>query len=179
MKWDLLADCNKIVYFDLVDDTLKILPSPTRINPEKEDSIEGTGIIEGCFCMARTDEQRKLIHVSIVKEYGKQESWVTYFAISLSEFGQCMLYNLDLFSHNGKVLMKGTYIWSTYVYDIKEERLEQTKFVVQDGVECDRIESISFYVESLGFPREMGWRDGDEQKCMMAEEIGSAHDEET
>ncbi|CAH9084608.1 unnamed protein product, partial [Cuscuta epithymum] len=115
IKWDYCSGCNKIVYFDPVDDTFKILPSPTRINPKEEDNIEGTGIIDGCFCMARGDKKSQLIHVSVMKEYGKQESWVTYFVITLYEHGVRELYNFEFFSHNGKVLMKGCYIGRTCV----------------------------------------------------------------
>ncbi|CAH9125699.1 unnamed protein product, partial [Cuscuta epithymum] len=83
--------------------------------------------------MARGDKKSQLIHVSVMKEYGKQESWVTYFVITLYEHGVRELYNFEFFSHNGKVLMKGCYIGRTCVYDIKEEKLEETKFLVSDG----------------------------------------------
>ncbi|CAH9090808.1 unnamed protein product [Cuscuta epithymum] len=83
--WDNYVGCNKIVYFDMVDDAFKILPSPTRINMEEKDSIVGTGIIDGCFSMARKDEKRQVFQVSIMKEYGKSESWMASFAISMFE----------------------------------------------------------------------------------------------
>ncbi|CAH9137035.1 unnamed protein product [Cuscuta epithymum] len=103
-KWDNLAGCNKIVYFDPVDDAFKTLPSPTRINSEEEDSIVGTGIIDGCFCMARKDENRQVIRVSLMKDYGIQESWVTSFAISMMRFKPFHIYNLKFMSQNGKYL---------------------------------------------------------------------------
>ncbi|CAH9108765.1 unnamed protein product [Cuscuta epithymum] len=166
-EWHPTDGCNKIVYFDPVYDSFKILPSPTRINPEEEDKIEGMGIIDGCFCMARKDEKRQLIQVSVMKEYGKQESWVTSFVTSLSKLRLCGFFNLKLLSQNGKVFMKSDYFGSTHVYDIKEDRLERTKFLARDGVEDESIAGILFYVESFDFPREVGWRDGDEQKCSL------------
>ncbi|CAH9137034.1 unnamed protein product [Cuscuta epithymum] len=163
MKWDNLR-CNKIVCFDPVDDTFKTLPSPTQINRGEEDSIVGMGIIDGCFCMATKDEKRQVIQVSIMKEYGKPESWVTSFAISMLGPAQHNFYNLKFVSQNGKVFMKFGYFWRTYVYDVKEDRLEEM-FPVPDGVANDGLSC--FYVESFDMPHEVSWRDGDEKKCRL------------
>ncbi|CAH9148125.1 unnamed protein product [Cuscuta epithymum] len=100
LEWDNLAARNKIVYFDVVDDGFKIMPSPMPIHEEEEDSIVGTGIIDGCFCMARKDEKTQVIQVLLMKEYGKQESWVTAFVIPLLRFQPYADYNLEFLSQN-------------------------------------------------------------------------------
>ncbi|CAH9112277.1 unnamed protein product [Cuscuta epithymum] len=150
LTWSDFAAHNKIIYFDLVDDGFKILPPPKPLNPEEEDAVVGTGIIDGCFCMARRDKKRQVIQVSLMKEYGKQESWITAFAISLLPFGPHGDYHLKFLSQNGMlfILVKGNYYQKTFVYDVKEDKLEQ--MLLFRGVrDAFGISGICFYIESF------------------------------
>ncbi|CAH9111297.1 unnamed protein product [Cuscuta europaea] len=161
--FDDLRCCNRIVYFDPVDDTFKILPSPKPISPEEEDSVVGAGIIDGCFCMARKDSWRQVIQVSVMKEYGKAESWITYFSMSILKFAPQDAYDLRFLSQNGnKVLVTSRSFGRTYVYVVEEDKLERVGF---DG-DCTISACICFYIGSFDLPREVSWGyDDDEHKC--------------
>ncbi|CAH9137036.1 unnamed protein product [Cuscuta epithymum] len=136
------------------------MPSPMPIHEEEEDSIVGTGIIDGCFCMARKDEKTQVIQVLLMKEYGKQESWVTAFVIPLLRFQPYADYNLEFLSQNGKVfiLVKGSYYTETYVYDVTEDKLEHT-LLFRGEVNVGCVLGICFYIESFYLPNDVSWRD--------------------
>ncbi|CAH9118407.1 unnamed protein product [Cuscuta epithymum] len=120
--WEDFSECNKIAYFDPVDDEFKTLPCPSPCNPEEEDSIVGLGIINDCLCMARRDNKNQTIEVLIMREYGKGESWFRLFHIYRSIFeGGDHFYGLTFFSpeESAKVLfiVRGYHNETAYVYD--------------------------------------------------------------
>ncbi|XP_031114188.1 F-box/kelch-repeat protein At3g23880-like [Ipomoea triloba] len=85
------SDRNKIVYFDPAHDEFRILPLPT---PElsKNFSIFGLGVIDDCLCMAAClvhdeEEEPKIKTIWIMKEYGRQESWMIAFTMQMPELG--------------------------------------------------------------------------------------------
>ncbi|KAL7220548.1 hypothetical protein ACSBR2_013431 [Camellia fascicularis] len=89
----------------------KKLPMPQPKNGDG-DILFGLGVLEGCLCMVRCCDEHPSYHVGIVevlamKEYGKQESWITMFI--LSNLPNLSLYHVlvPLCSiKNGEVLMK-------------------------------------------------------------------------
>ncbi|XP_019176475.1 PREDICTED: F-box/kelch-repeat protein At3g23880-like [Ipomoea nil] len=171
---------NKIIYFDPVCDEFRILPTPDELRHfiiserryglryGREKLIVGLGVIDDCICMAVLGEEYKIktnkIQVLIMKEYGRQESWMTAFAIQLPEIpnrhirSTLIFYSLKkdvqevLFMH----IVPGWYGLQVSVYDIKKDERKEvlTDFVTTTGRRY--IVSTCFYVESLAWPGNSG-----------------------
>nr|XP_027120863.1 F-box/kelch-repeat protein At3g23880-like [Coffea arabica] len=65
-----------IVYFDTKTNDLIELPVPELRNTE-EKWISGLGVVDGCLCMIRPNNDQG--EVLVMKEYGVGESWTTIF----------------------------------------------------------------------------------------------------
>ncbi|CAH9148128.1 unnamed protein product [Cuscuta epithymum] len=158
---------NKVLYYDPVDNTFKQLPTPTKNNLEEENHIYGTGIIEGCFCIGQWYQGRNVIQVSVMKEYGNPESWVTIFAIPILGFGRHFnIYNLTFFSlHKSKnltIMCKDN--GRLYVYDGEEDKLEQRFFHIPKDEDESRVR-MCFYAQSFELPYGVSWRNRDRRQC--------------
>ncbi|KAL7251905.1 hypothetical protein ACSBR1_013705 [Camellia fascicularis] len=102
---------HEIVYFNPRMNKFKKLPMPQPKNGDG-DILFGLGVLEGCLCMVRCCDEHPSYHVGIVdvltmKEYGKQESWITMFI--LSNLPSLNLHNELVplcYAKNGEVLMK-------------------------------------------------------------------------
>ncbi|XP_019188161.1 PREDICTED: F-box/kelch-repeat protein At3g23880-like [Ipomoea nil] len=161
---------NRIIYFDPVHDEFRILPLPTSKLRENF-SILGLGVINDCLCMAacvvqEEKEEPKTKTVWIMKEYGKQESWMIAFALKMPEFGDIYWrFGFTFHSQNKnaqKVLFLHTMGWCkrvVYVYDRKKDELkvDSMNFLTRSD---RRIHvSMRFYVESLACPDRPQWID--------------------
>ncbi|CAL5393062.1 unnamed protein product [Camellia sinensis] len=102
---------HEILYFNLRMNKFNKLPMPQPKNGDG-DILFGLEVLEGCLCMVRCCDEHPSHHVGIVevlamKEYRKQESWITTFILS-------NVPNLNIFDElvplcspkNGEVLMK-------------------------------------------------------------------------
>nr|GME17761.1 F-box/kelch-repeat protein At3g23880-like [Ipomoea batatas] len=150
------SDRNKIVYFDPAHDEFRILPLPT---PElsKNFSIFRLGVIDDCLCMAaclvqEEEEEPKIKTIWIMKEYGRQESWMIAFTMQMPELGDIYgSYGLTFYSQKKnvqEVLFLHTAGWCgrhVYIYDREKHELKE------DPV-CRNFVSMCFYVESLACP---------------------------
>ncbi|CAH9148132.1 unnamed protein product [Cuscuta epithymum] len=158
-----------VLYFDVVDNAFKQLPTPTQTNLEEENSIAGTGIIEGCFCIGQRNQERKAIQVSVMKEYGNPESWVTIFAIPILEFRlQFSFYNLNFFSLDKSktltIMCNGCR--TVYVYDVEEDKVEEWFPIPEDNYGGGMVR-MCFYAQSFELPYGVSWGDGDREKCRI------------
>ncbi|CAH9108757.1 unnamed protein product [Cuscuta epithymum] len=55
------VDVDMVIYYDPVDDAFERLPTPRPNCSEEDNYIDGTQIIEGCFCLGQRNEERKTI----------------------------------------------------------------------------------------------------------------------
>nr|GMD59334.1 F-box/kelch-repeat protein At3g23880-like [Ipomoea batatas] len=150
------SDRNKIVYFDPAHDEFRILPLPTP-KLSKNFSIFGLGVIDDCLCMGaclvqEEEEEPKTKTIWIMKEYGRQESWMIAFTMQMPELGDIYgSYGLTFYSQKKNVqeiLFLHTAGWCgrhVYIYDRKKHELKE------DPV-CRNFVSMCFYVESLACP---------------------------
>ncbi|XP_019176477.1 PREDICTED: putative F-box protein At3g16210 [Ipomoea nil] len=154
--WDFLPSCDKIIYFDPIRDEFRNLPTP-KLRHGQEYLIVGLGVINDYFCMAHEEVNPNKIQVLIMKEYGRQESWMTAFAIQTSEFidtfggyddNSITFYSLKKDAH--EILFLSTSGWprkKVCVYDRKKDELKE---VLMDILTSHKyIVSMCFYVESL------------------------------
>nr|GMD20378.1 F-box/kelch-repeat protein At3g23880-like [Ipomoea batatas] len=166
---DLQTGWNKIVYFDPESDEFKELPIP---GGEESSVILGMGIINDCLCVAL--EQKELIQVLVMKEYGVEKSWVTEFNISLTNFeyeifswGHINLYSLEC---NTKVFICNSFsfcLWEILVYDLKNNTLKP--FFTESVPDGDLV-GICSYILSIVSPHEFIWRDNDDQHNQSKQE---------
>lgn len=66
-----------IVYFDAKTNELIELPVPKPRNTEEKWISVGLGVIDGCLCMIRSNNDQG--EVLVMKEYGVAESWTSIF----------------------------------------------------------------------------------------------------
>nr|GMD71589.1 F-box/kelch-repeat protein At3g23880-like [Ipomoea batatas] len=149
-------DRNRIVYFDPVHDKFRILPTPTELS-----SIVGLGVIDDCLSMAciphHIEEETKTIQVLIMKEYGRQESWMTAFAIQMPEltvtYGG---YGLTFYSQQNNAqedvlfMRRSSDRQYLYVYDRKKDKVKEVLMdFLKQNTGLGNYASMCFYVESF------------------------------
>nr|GMD11179.1 F-box/kelch-repeat protein At3g23880-like [Ipomoea batatas] len=160
---------NKIIYFDPALDKFRILPTPGR-----ENLIVGLGVIDDCLCMAQEDEPNSTnkIQVFIMKEYGRQESWMTAFAIQIPELTETYgRYQFTLTFYSLKKNAQEVFLsisdaygcqfqypskYQVYVYDRKKDELKEILMNFLDSYRRN-IVGMCFYVESLDCPSHNGF----------------------
>ncbi|KAM7485461.1 hypothetical protein LguiA_001470 [Lonicera macranthoides] len=75
----------KIIWFDASKNIFKEFPSPKPKNRDRN-AIVGLGVLDGCACIARTDNNHNDfegdVEVLTMKEYGVVESWTIMFVVS-------------------------------------------------------------------------------------------------
>nr|GMD59335.1 F-box/kelch-repeat protein At3g23880-like [Ipomoea batatas] len=165
------AGRNRIVYFDPVHDEFRILPTP-ELGRGRENSIVGLGVIDECLCMASfmvregDEPNMKTIQVLIMKEYGKQESWMIAFALRMPHYLE-NIYDLTfysqkknaqevLFLHTAgrcgpEIYVYDRYELEIYVYDREKNKLKEG---LMDFLTSSNryYTSECFYVESFASP---------------------------
>ncbi|XP_019192254.1 PREDICTED: F-box protein CPR30-like [Ipomoea nil] len=160
---DYLSGRNRIIYFNPLREEFRILPLPTSELKENF-SIFGLGVIDDCLCMAacmvqELKEEPETLTVWIMKEYGRQESWMSAFALQMAEFRDIdWRFGFTFYSQNKnaqKILFLHTMGWcdqDVYVYD--REKDERKVDSMNFRTKSDRRISVSmcFYVESLACP---------------------------
>nr|GLL40703.1 F-box/kelch-repeat protein At3g23880-like [Ipomoea trifida] len=139
-NWYRVAGRNRIIYFDPMHDEFRILPTPDLWHQRKNE-IVGLGVIDECLCMASSmvkDEEEpkmKTIQIWIMKEYGKQESWMTAFAIQMphlhlgdiyGRYGGVTFYSQNKNAQEVLFLLLGGWCGKQiYVYDRKKNKLKE------------------------------------------------------
>nr|GMD62416.1 F-box/kelch-repeat protein At3g23880-like [Ipomoea batatas] len=152
---------NRILYFDLVRDEFRIVPIPER--RENNSSIVGLGVIDDCLCMTYIIQEQegelktKTMQVLIMKEYGKQESWMIAFSIQMPELGDVYgSYGLTFYSQkkNAREVLfllrnAGWCGRQVYVYDRKKDEMKEELMDFLQGSSCRYFVSMCLYVESF------------------------------
>ncbi|XP_019192289.1 PREDICTED: F-box/kelch-repeat protein At3g23880-like [Ipomoea nil] len=158
---DYLSGRNRIIYFDPVGDKFRILPLPTS-EPRENFSIFGLGVIDDCFCMAACmdKEEPKTLTVWIMKEYGRQESWMIAFALQMPQaFGDIYwMYGFTFYSQNKnaqEVLFLHTDGFLGRIIYVYDREKDEFKIDLLDFLPSTF--SICFYVESLECPDRPQW----------------------
>nr|GLL40692.1 F-box/kelch-repeat protein At3g23880-like [Ipomoea trifida] len=171
--WDpytnFFSDRNRIVYFDPVHDEFRILPLPT-LEAGKNFSIFGLGVIDDCLCMAacivREKEEEpkpktKTKTIWIMKEYGKQESWMAAFSIQMREllgdvYGSYILtfYSQKRNAQQVLFLLRSVHVRRYRQVCVYDRKKDEWKEDLLDFLTSDRrsVHSLCFYVESLAWP---------------------------
>ncbi|KAA8548570.1 hypothetical protein F0562_000163 [Nyssa sinensis] len=139
---------NLIIYFDPLKDEFKELPIPHR----GENLIFGLGVLGGCLCMVRWDNENNYIEVLAMREYGVKESWTTMFFISnLKLYPPWERLEPLCFTRDGEILMLIVHAFSNKIlaYNPKEgsHRIFATSLI--DYRRAD----VATYVESLVSPK--------------------------
>ncbi|XP_028113869.1 F-box/kelch-repeat protein At3g23880-like [Camellia sinensis] len=148
---------HEIVYFNLRMNKFKKLPMPQPKNGG--DILFGLGVLEGCLCMVCCCDEHRSYHVGIVevltmKEYGKQEFWITMFI--LSNLPSLNLYNELVplcYAKNGEVLMK---VAMDHIRTYNPIDNSQRKVRISN--KCKYLDAI-IYEESLVTPPDNNWEE--------------------
>lgn len=155
------SEYSQIVYFNPQMRTFTKVPMPQPKHSVDGDIIYGLGVMDGCLCMSRLDNQsdgeRYHIEVLAMKEYGMEKSWTLMFVVSnFWPFG---------FTKNGKALalkvaphQEGMGIWVISVYNpmdnsIRDIPVPTPLSTFDNGVYAQT------YEESLVKPTDYYWED--------------------
>nr|GMD65065.1 F-box/kelch-repeat protein At3g23880-like [Ipomoea batatas] len=155
------GDRNMILYFDPVHDEFRILPTPKL--RENDTSIVGLGVIDDCLsmaCIVHKEERSeiKTMQVLIMKEYGRQESWITAFVIQMPGLGyiygsHCLTFYSQKNNAQEILFLSRSVDWygrRIYVYDQKTNKLKRDLMYLPTYRRY--FGSMCFYVESFACP---------------------------
>ncbi|XP_031114216.1 F-box protein CPR1-like [Ipomoea triloba] len=161
--FSVVAGRNRIIYFDPAHDEFRILPT-SDLWHQRKNRIVGLRVIDKCLCMAsfmvQEEEEPKIktIQVWIMKEYGRQESWMTAFTIQMPHLGDINgRYGITFYSQNKnahEVLFLFLAGWcgkQTYVYDRKKNKLKEDLIDFLTSGHRFYVRGC-FYVESFACP---------------------------
>nr|GMD71590.1 F-box/kelch-repeat protein At3g23880-like [Ipomoea batatas] len=148
---------------------VRILPLPT-LEPGKNFSIFGLGVIDDCLCMAacivrEKEEEPKskpeTKTIWIMKEYDRQESWMAAFSIQMREllgdvYGSYILtfYSQKRNAQQVLFLLRSVHVRRYRQVCVYDRKKDEWKEDLLDFLTSDRrsVHSLCFYVESLAWP---------------------------